>query len=166
MTRSDRDKLKGEAMKLAEALILRADAQTRVRELTNRLNRVVKVQEGDEPVENPQELLTALNEAADELETLIKQINRTNSETSLEDGRTLTEALAERDVLMTRRGALAQVVNVAAQQQNRYGQSEIRYVTTVDVAGLQKQVDDLSRQYRELDAQIQQQNWLVDLIET
>ncbi|MEO1667550.1 MAG: DIP1984 family protein [Chloroflexota bacterium] len=152
-------------MKLAEALILRADTQSRVHELTTRLNRVVKVQEGDTPVENPQDLLTELDRATDELETVIRRINRTNSATELENGVTITDALARRDVLMTKRSSLSQVVNTAAHQQNRYGNSEIRFVTTVDVAALQRQVDDLSRQYRELDAQIQQQNWLVDLIE-
>ncbi|MEM6284714.1 MAG: DIP1984 family protein [Chloroflexota bacterium] len=152
-------------MKLAEALILRADTQNRVHELTTRLNRVVKVQEGDEPVENPQELLTELDRATAELEIVIRRINRTNSATDLADGVTITDALAQRDVLMTKRNALTQVVNTAAQKQTRYGNSEIRFVTTVNVAELQRQVDDLSRQYRELDAQIQQQNWLVDLIE-
>jgi prefoldin subunit 5 len=35
----------------------------------------------------------------------------------------------------------------------------------VDVAQLQRQVDDLSRRYREMDSQIQAMNWQVDLVE-
>lgn len=152
-------------MKLAEALILRADAQNRMHELQNRLTRVAKVQEGDAPAEDPTELLRELDRTAAQLEQMIKQINRTNAAVEVDADRTMTDALAERDVLMRKRNILQALVNTAAQQQTRYGNAEIRMVTTVDVAALQKQVDDLARDYRELDALIQQQNWLIDLIE-
>jgi hypothetical protein len=152
-------------MKLAEALILRKDAQTKLGELQNRLVRVARIQEGDTPAEDPAELLGEVEAVANTLETLIRQINATNMQTQLADGRTITEALATRDVLLRKRYVLNAVVNQAAQQQARYGNAEIRYVATVNVADLQRQVDDLARQHRELDAEIQQQNWLVDLIE-
>jgi hypothetical protein len=44
-------------MKLAEALILRADSQKRVEQLRQRLTRAARVQEGENPPENPQELM-------------------------------------------------------------------------------------------------------------
>ncbi len=47
-------------MKLAEALILRADAQKRIQQLRERLNRSAKTQEGELPPEDPQELLAEL----------------------------------------------------------------------------------------------------------
>nr|WP_244297558.1 hypothetical protein [Brevibacillus antibioticus] len=37
--------------------------------------------------------------------------------------------------------------------------------STVSIGQLQKQVDELSKQYRELDASIQQFNWLTELQE-
>ena len=43
-------------MKLAEALILRADCQKRIAQLKSRLLTNAKVQEGDKPAEAPQEL--------------------------------------------------------------------------------------------------------------
>ena len=43
-------------MKLAEALILRADCQKRIAQLKSRLLTNAKVQEGDAPAEPPQEL--------------------------------------------------------------------------------------------------------------
>ena len=43
----------GETMKLAEALILRADCQRHIEQLKQRLLRNVKVQEGDKPSEDP-----------------------------------------------------------------------------------------------------------------
>lgn len=45
-------------MKLAEALILRKDLQTRLVRIQERLNANVLVQEGDRPSEDPTELIT------------------------------------------------------------------------------------------------------------
>ena len=48
-------------MKLAEALILRADCQKRLQKIKERLIRSSKVQEGEEPPEQPQGLIEELN---------------------------------------------------------------------------------------------------------
>lgn len=151
-------------MKLAEALIQRADAQKRLEQLRQRLIRSAKVQEGEAPPENPQELLNEVNTVIAEMTRLIQQINHTNASTAYDAERTLTDVLAERDMLMLKRGVLAQLI-AATQIQPRYGRAEIKELATVIVADIQKQVDDLSRQYRELDTSIQQMNWTIDLIE-
>lgn len=151
-------------MKLAEALILRADYQKRFTQLQQRLVRSARVQEGEEPPESPQELLTELESISVELTRLIQRINRTNSVTNFQD-RPLSDALAERDVLRLKRGAYDSLIDAAAIRQDRYMRSELRVLSTVDVAELQRQVDRLSRDYRELDAQIQALNWAIDLIE-
>lgn len=151
-------------MKLAEALIQRADAQKRVEQLRSRMTRSAKAQEGEQAPENPQDLLTELDNLIAELTRLIQQINRTNASVAFDDNRTLTDALAERDTLMLKRGVLATLMN-AAQPQVRYGRMEIKEIPTINVAEMQQQVDDLSRQYRELDTAIQQLNWTIDLIE-
>lgn len=151
-------------MKLAEALIQRADAQKRIAQLQQRLARSAKVQEGEQPPEDPQELLAEVDRAITELNRFMQQINRTNAATPFDETRSLTDALAERDTLMTRRNVIAQVIN-AAQAQPRFGRMEIKEYPTVNIAELQGQVDDISRQYRELDTAIQQLNWTVDLTE-
>jgi hypothetical protein len=46
---------------------------------------------------------------------------------------------------------------------DRYSRNEIKFVRTVDVNDLQKRVDDLSRDLRELDSKLQQANWMTDL---
>ena len=43
-------------MKLAEALSLRADLQKTIAQLKTRLKNCSKVQEGDKPIENPEEI--------------------------------------------------------------------------------------------------------------
>ena len=50
-------------MKLAEALQERADLRTKIDELRSRLTNNALVQEGEEPAEDPQELLSALDAA-------------------------------------------------------------------------------------------------------
>ncbi len=151
-------------MKLAEALILRADCQKKIAQLRQRLSRVAKVQEGEQPAENPADLLAELESVTAELVILIKRINRTNSTTPFQ-GETLADVLAERDVLMLKRNTYANLVEEAAIRQDRYSRSEVRFVSTIDIAAIQRQVDNLSRDYRELDAQIQALNWQTDLIE-
>ncbi len=74
-------------MKLAEALVLRADAQKRMEQLKQRLLRNAKVLEGDMPGENPEYLLREYETTASALTDLIQRINRTNSRTSFQEPR-------------------------------------------------------------------------------
>ncbi len=55
-------------MIVGEALTRRADLQKRVGQIQERLRGSVLVQEGDEPPESPDELLTELGAICDELE--------------------------------------------------------------------------------------------------
>lgn len=152
-------------MKLSEALIRRADAQTRIAQLRQRLSQSALVQEGERPPEDPKQLLKELDRLLVELTGLIKQINHTNSVTPFDAGKTLTDALAERDILILERTVLASLAQAAAHSQGRYSRSEVKYVPTVNVADIQKQMDGLARQHRELDTRIQELNWQVDLVE-
>ncbi len=152
-------------MKLAEALILRADAQKRIEQLRQRLNSNAQIQEGDTPAEDPQTLITEFEQVTGELTRLIQQINATNVTTRLENGMTLADALAERDVLKLKHGVYAGLTKVASASQMRYSLSEIRLRSTVDVAEIQAQADQLARSHRELDTQIQSANWQVNLVE-
>ncbi|VAW41075.1 hypothetical protein MNBD_CHLOROFLEXI01-2333 [hydrothermal vent metagenome] len=153
-------------MKLAEALINRADVQKRIQQLRERLSRSAKVQEGETPPENPVELMNELDRTISNLTDLVKKINKTNSETEIQTGVTLTQALAERDALALKRDILTNLIQAAAVTQSRYSRSEVKFFSTINVQEIQKQADDLARQYRELDTHIQELNWQTDLIET
>lgn len=152
-------------MKLAEALILRADTKKRFEQLRQRLVNNAKVQEGDQPAEKPEDLLREIEQTASQYEKLIRQINKTNSETVFGKGKTLTDALAERDVLILRHGVYSGLVAAATISQPLYSRSEIKFVSTVEVGKTQKIVDKISKQYREMDAKIQEFNWKTDLAE-
>lgn len=152
-------------MKLSEALILRSDCQKRVEQLRQRLVRSANVQEGELPPEDPQSLMAELERTIAELQTLIQRINQTNSRTILREGVTVSDALAERDTLLLKRGVYESLVQAATYNNSRYSRSEIKTISTVDVAALQTQLDRLSRDCRELDTRIQEINWTTELLE-
>jgi hypothetical protein len=151
-------------MKLAEALVERKAAQDKINELSERLQRVSVIQEGEKPAEKPQALLTELAKTCERLEELIVAINVTNTAAKLESGETLTEAIAKRDVLRMRQGVLDNLLRNSSTQYRMRG-SEIKFVTTIDIAKLQRERDDLAKAYRELDTAIQAANWTAELIE-
>lgn len=150
-------------MKLAEALMKRAECQVRIRELRERIVRNVRVQEGEHPCEDPHALLNELGSVIDQLEELIRRINMTNAHTTIEGIGTITEALARRDVLSAKAKALREIASTAGASYDRYSRSELRTVAIVNVAELQRQADAVSREWRDLDARIQHTNWLVDV---
>jgi hypothetical protein len=152
-------------MKLAEALVLRADIQSRVEALKGRLGQSALVQEGEKPPEDPQELLAELDRLLNQLAGLIERINRSNLQSRLPDGRTVTAALAERDVIALRQSVLQSFADSAGATVNRYSRAEIRLTATVDVSALRKQIDQLAHQRRDLDTAIQATNWTADLVE-
>ena len=79
--------------------------------------------------------------------------------------KSLTQLMAERDVLTKRVSVMQQVFNQASSSSSeRYSRSEIKYVTTVDVKALRKQIDKLSAQLRQLDIEIQSINFSTELI--
>ena len=151
-------------MKIAEALILRADIQKRIAQLRTRLNNNAKVQENEEPAENPELLLTELENLILQLNDLIVKINRTNTLSKI-DGISLVELIAKKDTLSQKSGILREFIEIASQKVNLYSTTEIKVFSTVSVSELQKKLDKLSKEIRETDTKLQQANWTIDLVE-
>ena len=152
-------------MRLAEALIQRADIQKRIQQLRNRLINSARIQEDEQPPENPKDLFVQLEQLVHEFDKVVAQINHTNSRTTFEGNRTLTDALAERDSIMMHRRIIEEVIQTATGTNHGYRYSQIKSFSTVDVPELQSTIDTLSRRYRELDTRIQATNWETDLLE-
>ncbi len=154
---------------VGEALNRRADLQKRVAQLQDRLSNCVLAQEGEEPPESPAELLAELDRHCDELQGLIAQINHTNARAQLATGETVTEGIARRDVIALRQGALRAAIKAATGGSGfglkRYSRSEIRMVRHVKVAELQRRLDALAQERRELDNRLQEHNWQATLME-
>lgn len=151
-------------MKIAEALILRADIQKRISQLKTRLNNNAKVQENEEPAENPEFLLTELDDLISQLNDLIIKINRTNTLSKI-DGISLVELIAKKNTLSQKTGILREFIEIASQKINLYSSTEIKVFSTINVPAQQKQLDKLSKEIRETDTKLQQANWTIDLIE-
>ena len=151
-------------MKLAEALAERSDCQKRIEEIKSRLATSARIQEGEEPAEDSSELLSEADRIHARLLELVSAINRTNSRTAFDDERTISDAIAARDVLGKRRDFLADVAGSGSSRWDRYSRSEVRYVMTVPVGKLRADTDQLAKQYRQLDLRIQELNWKTELI--
>lgn len=152
-------------MKLAEALVQRADVKRRLTEIQNRLVQNARVQDGEQPYEDPSDILRELAEALKEYRTLIQRINRTNAATRMADGRTITDAIAQRDVLIIEQRVLDAFIKAAQQVDFRYSRTEIKFVATVNVAEQRRNLDAVSKTLRELDLTIQRVNWEVDVLD-
>lgn len=152
-------------MKLAEALVLRADYQKKVEELKNRLLKNAKVQEGDLPYEDPTLLLKELDKILSELSILIKRINKTNTSTLVNKKKTIADLIVDRDIIAAKRNIIVTLADNAVIKLDRYSKSEIKYVSAVNIPELQKTADSLAKQYRETDTLIQETNWKTELLE-
>ena len=150
-------------MKLAEALVLRADGQKRIEQLQQRLIQNAKVQAGDQPAENPEILQQELEQLAQELVLLIQRINRTNSRTELEAGMSIADALAARDVTKLKSDIYRNLAQAAIVKQDRQTKSEIKFQSTIQVAEVQRKADQLAKEHRQLDTRVQQANRQTEL---
>lgn len=151
-------------MKLAEALIERKALKTKMEELKSRIYKNAQTQEGNEPAEQPLELLSQLREESFKFEKLVIRINKTNNDTLLDEKSTLMEALTQRDMLKYEHFILTNLANKATPATDRYSKREIKFISTIDVKQIRKKADDVAKRYRRLDVKIQEKNWLTDLL--
>ena len=134
-------------MKLAEALSWRKDLKKRIAQLHQRIASNAKVQEGEKPLEDPQELFAELEQCLVQFEDLVWRINASNMQAKNTAGVCLTQLLAQRDA-----------------GQSRYSRTEIKMLTTIDVKKLSKDIDAYSARLRQLDVEIQALNFSADLL--
>lgn len=151
-------------MKLAEALINRKELESKREDLANRIFNNVNGQEGETPNEDPTELIRELKETNKEFIEIVQRINRTNNRVEIKEGFTISDALVKREGLLKLVEKLRTISEQGTISVNRYSLSEIKYVTYVDIKEMQREIDQYSKEARELDVLIQQSNWTVDLI--
>ena len=151
-------------MKLAEALLERADIKQKLSILSNRLVGNAKVQEGLKPNEDPKALMRELDEKLERYEFLIVHINRTNELTKAKSGETISELIAKRDVLNESLRILSNFINAGNMLYSRLTHSEIRILPTMSIADCQKQLDKVAEKIRKIDTTIQELNWTTELI--
>jgi hypothetical protein len=153
-------------MKLAEALLERKSIKEQIQSLKEWALKDARVQEGDDPSELPEKIIADLELHVSRLEELVIAINKTNNITTLPDGKSLMEAIAQRDMLKMRHQMAKDLANAAAPERDswRHTRSEVKFKPTIDIAEWRRKADSIARDYRELDATIQAANWSTDLI--
>jgi hypothetical protein len=126
--------------------------------------RSARVQEGEQPAEESAELMKEAERLFARLFELISAINRTNAQTAFDNGQFISDAIARRDVAAKKRDFLTGIADAASTRQDRYSKSEVKFVATFSVAQVQKQIDQLSKEFRELDTKLQELNWKTELV--
>ena len=152
-------------MKLAEALLLRAEMQNKLASLRERLTNNVVVQSGEKPHEKPDDLLRSAAGLIADRAALVQRINRTNQDATAADGRPVARLLADRDAIAAKHALVRSAIEATRKEPDRYSLSEIKWKSVIDVKAMQKQLDDLSANLRQINAILQQTNWQIDLIE-
>lgn len=154
-------------MKLAEALQERADLVVKINELKSRIYNCVLVQEGEEPLENPKALKAELDSALERFNYLVFRINITNANTFLSFEReSLTELIAKKDMLKMKIAKYSEIIEEASRVNYRARGSEIKFYPTIDIVAWQKEKDEIAKQLRIIDNELQECNWTVDLMES
>ncbi len=145
-------------MKLAEALQEQADLNRKIEQLQDRLSNNVLVQEGEQTAEDPEKLKDELDSAILRLAALITQINQTNC-TTIVEGQTLTALIARKRCAVPKKIRLyKEIASTASQTTYRARNTEIKIKSTISVADWQAEIDQMSKELRLLDNQLQQSN--------
>ena len=152
-------------MKLAEALMERKAIKNKMEDLKKRIYQSAKVQEGDDPFEDPLALLDELKRETARFEDLIVRINCTNNQTLLPDSSmTLMDAIVKKDMLNYLHTIHTNLADKATPLHERLSAREIKFVPTVNVTEIRAMADQIAKEYRLLDAKIQEANWKTEII--
>lgn len=150
-------------MKLAEALLQRADMKNHLDRLQERITQNARIQEGDTPEEDPLELLEEALRILREGEELVIRINKVNLEAILPNGMTMMEAIVRRTSLEKEHSLLLRMVKSAQKDSDRYTRNEIRWISVINIREMQQRIQDTAQRIRELNTLIQECNWLTTL---
>jgi len=148
-------------MKLAEAFSLRDGLQESISELSSRLKDSSKVQEGDSPAENVEELMVELDDKLSQLEDLVYRISLTISQ-PLCGSEPITRMMAHRDRLERQVYIMNEVIGYVTKIDTDRP-LEVKYVRLIDVVSFRKRMDNFAKQLRETKMKIQELNWTVEL---
>ncbi len=146
-------------MNILEALTLKKDLKERIEDLESRLTNSVTVLKGRKPIEDPQSLMTQLEDSSKQLNDICCRIKMANAMAKNDKGLTLVELVVKRSIEEKHLEILRRVFSEAL-----YGDGEVYYCdrkpnfeydVTIDVNLLKKQIDEKEACLRELTSEIQ-----------
>ena len=153
----------GFRMKLAEALLERAEISKRISDLQSRLHDNAVYQEGDQPQEDPQALFDELLKTYDLQNDWNRRINTTNNNTPFDGGLKICDALALRDSLDKQIRDLTSTASHFTIKSNRYSKTEIKMIASMNPKVIRDHVVSLQTRRKELDRKLQMLNWSVEV---
>lgn len=151
-------------MLLAEALAERADALDLLKKRQFWLRQLVKINEGDEVVEDPYKLIREQYQTLDRLLALDKQIHKTNTKTMLHDNQSLLSAVIRLRIMMKKRRLYSITAERASDSERRYSRNQVKYFTIFNIAELHNKAEQVDRDYQKLAAMIQKRSWETKLL--
>ena len=146
-------------MNILEALTLKKDLKERIEDLESRLTNSVTVLKGRKPIEDPQSLMTQLEDSSKQLNDICCRIKMANAMAKNDKGLTLVELVVKRSIEEKHLEILRRVFREAI-----YGDGTVyyydrkpnfEYEVTMDVNLLKKQIDEKETILRELTSEIQ-----------
>lgn len=146
-------------MNILEALTLKKDLKERIEDLESRLTNSVTVLKGRKPIEDPQSLMTQLEDSSKQLNDICCRIKMANAMAKNNKGLTLVELVVKRSIEEKNLEILRRVFREAI-----YGDGTVyyydrkpnfEYEVTMDVNLLKKQIDEKETILRELTSEIQ-----------
>ena len=109
-------------------------------------------------------LLLEFDDCNRQWEELVWRINKTNSLVMTEPSVSIADMIIKRDAIKQKINALYKLSAGATIELNRYSRSEIIHRSAISVPEIQNQINELSKDYREIDTKLQALNWNTDLL--
>ena len=149
---------------LGEALLSKSAMDTVLVNLKERIHTSAKTVEGRKPAEDAISLLRKAEAVIEERRRLVLKINAANQNARLGSGRTLSEPLSLRESLRTRIGLVTELIRHAVPAADHmFGSDHGNIVASVDVAALELEREELSKELRDANASVQKANWEITL---
>jgi hypothetical protein len=152
-------------IKLAEALLIKAEYEERLESLRTRLRVSARVQDGNFPPEDPETLLADVQTCLDNLASLNKRISITQSQTLLASRQTLADAIIDQEILVKKQSIYQSIVEAGTIPPDAYQSSNMRWLVTVNIAGLNRRIEEIAKEYRLLETEIQKVSWSTKLVD-
>ena len=152
-------------MKLAQLLNHRADLQKRMKDLRQRIGRNLLVQEGEQPIEQPDDLIDAFTKMSHQWREIVKVINAVNNQplTDSSNGATISELVVMRDHLRMLHNMTSDAHSGLSPRMDRFSRSEIKQIPSIEAEKIRKSCDVYARDLRKLDDDIQELNWSTEV---
>jgi|GEM_PF-3204345 len=149
-------------MYLAEALNQRRDLLGRISHYKGLLPKMIYKIEGQDLAFEPEYVLQQLKNLASQLERVVRAINKTNHQTPLEDGKSLADAIAERDSIDLYISFCKKVMQGMNEVSCSYSDKE--QTLRIDMKKVEEDLQRFLDQRRALDSEIQRINWQTVLV--